>query len=643
MMNATAPIWTVTATADSGVREYVLPVTMTAQGALGAELRAALRVSGTVEITAYRFTFKVTFPGLEPVRVHHQVLPRLHRAMTVPLDVQLGGESLPRTDYSSPGNYDLPAGHQDMQLHPCLVLLTRNGPTLLVGPLTQASAQPGYSWRMLDERTAELSAEFRPLGQQSWRVAENSVFNTEVMMTAIGSDAFGPETFMPYHMALLSHGRLGRTRVGPVSRDELIWGSWNEGIHRGISEKLILTEAAWIATNLPNVRWIEVDDGYQAGADEHNDGAAFGLADLGIHASDDTAWSRERFPRGMRALADGIRELGLRPMIWFSPMCLTSRPLFRDRPELFIPDARLHFVPELAFPDFSVPATRDLVERALDRLLIEWSFEGVKLDFWTYPLAQASLRLRQGERTNLEWMAWLESQIRSRLPSDGLMLSCLEPGNGDPFRSESWDMYRIGPDAGALPVPVLAEIAIWIASLVGLKQTQRFFSVPDGDGLSLFRRGGKNDAYFRLVSTLLAASGTACELAGRLSGQADDSRMPAFLRVASALRLGQRVTCPGYDWVEMNGTPPSVWVRHDEAGRGDSHGQESANLDGTGGKLIGLTNWGTQAMSVEVSHTGIEVAEAGAWVVNLFDGNRARLPLRVTVGPEDGSLWRVES
>lgn len=565
-------------------------------------------------MTGYRYVFTVSFPTSDPIRVHHHSLPRLHRRMTLPAEQGLGSPGLPRSGFASPGNYELPAGHQDMMLHPAFVAFQTGGPGWLCGPLSQDTAKAGYTWRLLDPNTLEVSVAFLFLGlPDGISPREETAPEHIYVQTLPGTIPFGPRWFEAYHGAL-------RGRVSPrhAARHKLFWGTWNEGIYRNINAEFILREARWLAANLPEVGWIQIDDGYEKDADID----PFPAANLGGHWQEETACCPRRFPRGMRAVADEIRALGLRPMIWFSPACSIHSPLFKAHPDYFIPDARLHFETNLAFPDYSLPEVRAIAGRALDRLFIDWGFEGVKLDFWSYGFEQPRLLLKNHTATNLEWMRWLEREIVRRLPPDGLMLSCLEPANGDPFRGAVWDQHRIGPDIDGVGAETLEEIAVWLAALVGLKQTQLHFSAPDADGLSLFRHKPLYDAHWRLATTLLVATGSVTEIAGRLSEQTADARMPVFRRAVAASRSGQKVSCPAYDWTENDGGAPRIWVRLDDDGR----------------RVIGFTNWGPSVATLTVTARDADLPE-DALVRDLFTGEEAMLPLTRTLPAGEGALW----
>lgn len=613
--------WTVEAFAFTPER-VPMRLELTPAGEEARRIRVYLQLAQKTIIQRYELLFRIKFPIGEELRVHHHALPRLHRQMTLPVSQQLGEDALPRTNFTTPGNYDLPAGHQDMLMHPACVIFQTRGPRWVAGPLTQKQSFAGYCWRQVEPGCVEVTAAFEPLGLPGWCV-EDPIFEGEIFWVEAPADCveFGPAVFPSYHRALEDSGLHGRARTGPLSRHELLWGTWNDGIYRSVSEELVLREAAWIARHLPNVRWIQVDDGFQADANPEKSGASAGLADLGSHADPVLRFCPKRFPRGMRAMTDDIKAMGLRPMIWFSPACGIKRSLFRERPDLFIPDARLHFVPELAFPDFSQPEIRQLTIEALDRMFDEWGFEGVKLDFWTYQFLQSRLPLARHDQPNLSWMRWLETEIRRRVGPDGFMLSCLDPANGDPFRADVWDTHRVGPDIDGISLQICEEVAVWIAALTALKQTHRNFWMPDADGLSLFRHTKTPDPLWRLVTTLLVASGTCVELAGRLSEQESDARMSAFQRAVASVRHGQVVECPGYNWIINDGAPPEIWWRRDD----------------DGGSVLGMTNWKSEPKELDVP-----LPLRGRPALDIFSGVESELGTKLTLNGGDGGLWRFK-
>ncbi|MET0422371.1 MAG: glycoside hydrolase family 36 protein [Actinoplanes sp.] len=111
----------------------------------------------------------------------------------------------------------------------------------------------------------------------------------------------------------------------------------------------------------------------------------------------DDGWERavgdwqpnEKFPAGMKALAGRIADAGMAPGLWLAPfIALPGSQLARDRPELLLRDARGE--PVIAGHnwgtgyhalDLSRPATRDYLAELTHRVVHEWGFTYLKLDF----------------------------------------------------------------------------------------------------------------------------------------------------------------------------------------------------------------------------------------------------------------------
>jgi hypothetical protein len=85
------------------------------------------------------------------------------------------------------------------------------------------------------------------------------------------------------------------------------WCSWYY-YYQEVSEKVIEKNAAWLAANLKDYGavYCQIDDGWQGRGHGSNDNRDWTTID-------------KRFPMGMAALAQTIRNLGLKPGIWLAP------------------------------------------------------------------------------------------------------------------------------------------------------------------------------------------------------------------------------------------------------------------------------------------------------------------------------------
>lgn len=96
-----------------------------------------------------------------------------------------------------------------------------------------------------------------------------------------------------------------------------------------------------------------------------------------------------KFPSGMKALADRITDAEMTPGLWLAPfIALPGSRTARERPELLLRDAAGN--PVIAGHnwgtgyhalDLSLPAARDHVGELIHRVVHEWGFRYLKLDF----------------------------------------------------------------------------------------------------------------------------------------------------------------------------------------------------------------------------------------------------------------------
>ena len=94
-----------------------------------------------------------------------------------------------------------------------------------------------------------------------------------------------------------------------------------------------------------------------------------------------------KFPNGMKAVSDEIHSEGFLAGLWLAPfVCETRSALYRDHPDwLLKADGRLwkcggNWSGFYAL-DIDVPEVRDYLRRVFDRVLNQWGFDLVKLDF----------------------------------------------------------------------------------------------------------------------------------------------------------------------------------------------------------------------------------------------------------------------
>jgi len=393
----------------------------------------------------------------------------------------------------------------------------------------------------------------------------------------------------------------------------LIWGSWNDGIYRDIDQDRILQTADWIKANVPNCRWIQIDDGW---APIPNSQAP--MSHFGHFYEPEMLEGDARFPDGMKGLAAAIKARGLRPMIWITPAVHENSSLYIERPDWFQPEARLYFMPELRFLDTSQQETRDFIDRSLDLVFGAWEFEGCKLDFWTMGFEGKHLGFQNPETDGSTERRWFVDAIRKRLPEDGILLHCIDIPFGDPHRSVGFDAFRYYSDSegSCQNLAMMKEQALWAAFLCGFYRVQRRW-IPDGDGMGLFRHFDMPENRYRLWLAFLMGSGTLLELSGWLHAFSNDPRLDLLRRVLPHANPGGSVEVPGFDFAQTDREPPVEWH----------------TLTSSGLKLVALTNWSGSVLTRTIT----DELGPSEWE-DLLTGEVFARGDEIRIGPEDGRL-----
>jgi alpha-galactosidase len=165
------------------------------------------------------------------------------------------------------------------------------------------------------------------------------------------------------------------------------WCSWFYTLAQ-VSEAEVLENAAFAAKHLKpyGLEYIQVDEGYQKW---HGD------------------WEgNERFPGGMKRLADRIKRHGFKAGIWISPYVISEpTAVFRDHKDWLLknPDGSLQRVgnwPEGAEPpadenpkryglDITHPGAARWLHDLVDLIANDWGYEMIKIDFVAWSVLAA--------------------------------------------------------------------------------------------------------------------------------------------------------------------------------------------------------------------------------------------------------------
>jgi hypothetical protein len=197
---------------------------------------------------------------------------------------------------------------------------------------------------------------------------------------------FAPNPFAALESYAQAIGDVHRVRLNPPING---WCSWFS-FFGAISEAEVLRQAEFAARQLKpfGFEYMQVDDGFYR---------AFG------------DWEgNDRFPHGMKWLAERIRATGLKPGIWLAPYVITEgTEIHRNHPDWLIHrvDGKLKQIgpglvegskeaerqtPKLYALDITNPGAADWLQRLFDTVANDWGYDFIKIDFveWTLLAAE---------------------------------------------------------------------------------------------------------------------------------------------------------------------------------------------------------------------------------------------------------------
>ena len=329
-----------------------------------------------------------------------------------------------------------------------------------------------------------------------------------------------------------------------INRDNMVWGSWNDGIFRDISESMLLEEAAYLKKNFPTVRWIQVDDGYAKRVPP-----AHGL---GCVYEGEDGIDHDKFPNGMRHYTDKIREIGLRPALWIGGFCPVHTPIYKEHPEWFIDYS--YRVKNSQPLDVSQPEVRDYMTHALDVLCTEYGFEGIKHDFWSYAFEDSNVEHKIHEKSGYEWREWWMKEVRKRIARDGYFQTGCDIVMGNPFLGEFFTNYRYGIDIGGGNWDYVKTNYLWGMACFATHTSDLF--VPNSDSVGLFPGLNETEAMFCLNYCL--TTHTMVEIAGRLSQHQDSPRIPILKKAVCNPNNGQEIFFGPWNYLDSKDKYPAV-------------------------------------------------------------------------------------
>jgi len=378
------------------------------------------------------------------------------------------------------------------------------------------------------------------------------------------------------------------------------WCSWYYFYNKVSEADVVANLEAMVRDGHP-AEYVQIDDGFQA------------------HTGD---WlmPNEKFPSGMKALADRIRESGYKPGLWLAPFILNEHSAtLREHPDMVLKSraGETVFVEtwlgRCAVLDCTNPETEAWLRNVIRTVVREWGYVYLKLDACSYaaqpgsqvqyhvPGTTAPANLRRGFEI-----------IREEAGDDTFIVGCtchFGPAIG------LVDAMRVGPDVKELwaagPAPSVKH-AMRLTLQRNWMHNRWWANDPD----CLIVRDTDtqlNEAETRFLATGIALSG------GMVVASDDLPKLPPA-RQDIALALFP---------------PTGVAARSLTPGEAPVSRAWRMEL-GDGRSLVGVLNWSDESLWVPWSEL-LEPGEVG------FDiWNRKPLPMGdVLLRPHEGTLWQV--
>ncbi len=333
------------------------------------------------------------------------------------------------------------------------------------------------------------------------------------------------------------------------NRHTLLWDSWNDGIYRDIGEEMLVNEAKAVKAHFPNVEWFQLDDGYSTYCEENVDLDAHGL---GVAYEGDEGIDKVKFPNGLKGYTDKIKALGLRPAIWIGGFCPVKTKIYREKREWFIDYTyRVDWTQPL---DVSKKEVRSYMTYALDKLVLEAGFEGVKHDFWSYAFEDKHDLLSNKEKSGYEWREWWHKELRKRV-GDGYLETGCDVSMGNPFIGKYFNNYRFGLDIGAGNWRNVKTTMFWGVSVLANHTGDLF--IPNSDSIGLLP--GLNDRDFLFVVNFQVITRTLVEISGRFSKEdLNGERLAVLKRATKYLNNGEDVFFANFDYRKTGMNLPHI-------------------------------------------------------------------------------------
>lgn len=434
-----------------------------------------------------------------------------------------------------------------------------------------------------------------------------------------------PENCFSKYIDFLCQSHTFRGAATPVL-EEAFHCTWNYGPFADQSEATLLPTAEAAALKLPGIKWFLVDAGYYDGGLETTFiDRCYPDPDSNIES---TCW-----PGGMRGFSKKLRMLGLRPGLWWSPTARVDSQLFADHPEWFLrqADGEVFLIDKKqAFLDYSHPEALEFIDRTLGIILGEWGMDACKMDFWSQNFEARGMKFHDTSLTAVQARTRLFETVRKHLPADGVFMTCVATGMGNPFIGQWADTYRNTIDIGLGIWQEQINNCFWALPTLGFPGRKTF--LPNLDSAGIMPEYPDHENEFRL--TWCHINMGLLETGGRIESW-PERWVEALRKLTDRCDRGHRVHCPDDRAFTGIPLPECLYVNFPDDSRTASRGVCQA---------VAVFNWGDEPRIVSVlrkrlGHEGPVTAE------NFWTGEKMVMEgefLTQALRPRSAALWEIQ-
>lgn len=430
-------------------------------------------------------------------------------------------------------------GDTEDQPFPALFIyndITRNG--MVVGMASQKAAVPVFALRRKALFCPDAFEEFEvrwdfPQSRGLVLPAQEGM-ELEALYLQLTQDVATDYAFEDY-LDYLERENDFRGHSSPLN-EQALHCTWNYGVFNDQREEPLLKTARFIASEMPEIKWFLMDDGYLGNVPKRR-----GFLNC-FYPNPGQNLKSEDWPNGIRAFTDELRSLGLRPGLWWTPTVSLPCQLHDDHPDWFLrkKDGSLYLIDgKLAYLDYSHPGALEFLDRTLAVILGEWGIDACKIDFWSQNFESRQTLLWNSNCTSIEIRRRFFETVRRYLPPDGVIMSCIAMGMGNPFLGEFADTYRCSMDISDGLWQDQINSCRWSLPMLGFGGRRSLLLNTDSVGIN--PNLPDNENIFRLTWCLITMG--IIETGGRLE-QFSPSQLRDMKKVVERTERGYPCRCP---------------------------------------------------------------------------------------------------